>query len=134
MWNVAIDLWQQHPVIGSGPGDFEDTIIALKKSGKYRGMDVHNSIHSIYFQALADTGSVGLFVFLLSIFFIPLKLFLKTIDEHQTMALSGFILLLVFAVVGLSASWTLRLSPVSVYIIYMLSLVSGIYTSSDDKS
>jgi len=129
MWNVAIDLWRQHPVIGSGPGDFEDTIIALEKSGKYRGMDVHNSIHSIYFQALADTGSVGFFVFLLSIFFIPLRLLLKASAEHQTMALSGIILLLVYATVGLSASWTLRLSTVSVYIIYMLSLVSGIYAS-----
>ena len=133
MWNVAIDLWRQHPVIGSGPGDFEDTIIALKKSGKYRGMDVHNSIHSIYFQSLADTGSVGFFIFLLAIFFIPLKLLLKAMAEHPTMALSGIILLLVYATVGLSASWTLRLSTVSVYIIYMLALVSGIYASSDRK-
>jgi O-antigen ligase len=134
MWNVAVELWQQHPVIGAGPGDFEYTIIALQKSGRYRGMDVHNSIHSIYFQALADTGSVGLFIFLFSIFFIPLKLLLKSIARHQTMALSGIILLLVYATVGLSASWTLRLSTVSIYIIYMLALVSGIYASSDDKS
>jgi len=129
MWGIAIDLWKQHPVIGAGPGDFEDTIIELQKNGKYPGMDIHNSAHSIYFQSLADTGSVGIFILIFTMFFIPLKLFLKSVTTKQTLVLSGIMLVLVYAIVGLSASWTLRLPTVSVYIVYMLAIFSGIYTS-----
>ncbi|MDT8282892.1 MAG: O-antigen ligase family protein, partial [Gammaproteobacteria bacterium] len=134
MWNIAIDTWKRHPVIGSGPGDFEDTIIELQKKGEYTGMDVHNSAHSMYFQSIADTGSVGIVILLFSLLFMPLKLLFNSIKQHQTMALSGIVLILLFATVGLSASWTLRLPTVSVYIVYMLAIVSGIFTLAGNDS
>ena len=40
MWDIAIDVWKQHPVLGSGPGDFDDEILSLQSEGEYAGMDV----------------------------------------------------------------------------------------------
>lgn len=125
MWDIAIDVWEQHPVLGTGPGDFDDEIIALQNKGEYIGMDVHNSAHNIYIQALVDLGVVGLAALLFVVLIMPLMLFFNRNDKEG--CLVGFITVVSFAVFGLSESWTLRLPAVSVFLVYIIIIASHMH-------
>jgi len=131
MWEIAIDVWKQHPLVGTGPGDFDEVIIDLQKSGKYVGMNPHESTHNIYMQSLVNAGLVGLVSMLIALFIIPLKILLQSRLVCPTRFLVGIVFVLLFATVGLSESWTLRLPTVSVYIIFLLTIVSSIYLPKD---
>ena len=37
MWDIAIDVWKRHPLLGTGPGDFDDEVIALQAQGRICG-------------------------------------------------------------------------------------------------
>ena len=50
--------------------------------------------------------------------------------NNRTTSLSGLTVLLLFAVVGFSESWILRLPMVSVYIIYILVIASSLAVDS----
>ena len=128
MWDIAIDVWKQHPVIGTGPGDFDDVIRDLQKNGKYVGMGVYNSTHNIYFQSLVNAGAVGFIIMMFAIFIVPLKVIMGGAAKQSTASLSGLILVLFFAIFGLGESWTLRSSTILVYIVYLIILVSNIST------
>jgi len=127
MWDIAIDVWEQHPVLGTGPGDFDDEIIALQNKGEYIGMDVHNSAHNIYIQALVDLGVVGLAALLFVVLIMPLRLFFDGNDINKEGRLVGFITVISFAVFGLSESWTLRLPAISVFLVYIIVIASHMY-------
>lgn len=131
MWDIAIDVWKQHPVIGSGPGDFDDTIRDLQAKGEYVGMDVHGSTHNIYMQALVNAGLFGLLTMLFALFIMPLKIVMSSRNEQPTKSLVGLIFIALFVTIGLSESWTLRLPTVSAYIIFAVVIISNIYLSED---
>ena len=59
MWEIAIDVWKKHPIIGTGPSDFDEEVRSLQKKGEYVGMPLHSTTHNMYFQALVNTGAVG---------------------------------------------------------------------------
>jgi len=126
MWKIAVDVWKENPLLGTGPGDFDDEVIALQNKGEYVGMEIHASTHNIYVQALVNTGLFGIVVLLFSIFFQPVRMLYSARYNNRTTSLSGLTVLLLFAVVGISESWTLRLPMVSVYIIYILVIVSSL--------
>jgi len=130
MWEVAIEVWKQYPAIGIGPGDFDDHIRELQAQGRYKDMPVHASTHNIYMQALVNTGLFGLVVLLLSLFYLPLKILLAAGERQYTVTLVGINILSLFAVIGISESWILRLPTVSVYIIYMIVIIAGLYAAA----
>ncbi len=134
MWNIALDVWQQAPVLGTGPGDFDDEVMTLQAEGEYTGMEVHNSVHNIYFQALAGSGVTGLAALLFTVILLPLFVFSRGVHIDRSAAYAGFILVLSYAVFGLTESWTLRLPAVSVYLVYLLVLVSHLYVSSAGRT
>ena len=127
MWQIGARLWQQHPLAGIGPGDFDDEMQALKDQGQYLEMELHNSLHNIYMQALVGTGLIGLAALLLAVFVFPLLAVLDNSKAGGESRLAGIVLLLTFAIFGLSESWTLRLPPVTVYLVYLLVTVSSLY-------
>lgn len=127
MWEIAIDVWQRHPVIGTGPGDFDEIIKKLQSEGQYVGMEVHESTHNIYMQALVNAGTFGLVTMLLAIIIMPLKIFIRSIRAQPAQSLAGIVLVLLYATLGLGESWTLRLSILSVYIIFLITIVSSLY-------
>lgn len=127
MWEIALDVWQRHPVVGTGPGDFDEIIKRLQKEGQYTGMEVHESTHNIYVQSMVNAGTIGLVTMLLIIIIMPLKIFIRSGRTHPSAALTGIVFILLFATLGFGESWTLRSPTVSVYIIFLLTIVSSIY-------
>lgn len=126
MWEIAIEVWKQHPILGIGPGDFDDAIMALQKQGEYRGMPVHDSTHNIYIQSLVNTGLIGLFALLFSFVYVPAKIVIENFQTRPDATLATIVTVLLFLTVGFSESWTLRLSPISVYLVYLIAAVSGL--------
>jgi len=127
MWEIAIDVWRQNPLVGTGPGDFDDVIRGLQSKGKYVGMDVHGSTHNIYMQSLVNGGLLGFVAMLFAIIVMPLKIVTQSISEYPTRSLAGFVIVGLFAILGLGESWTLRLPTVSVYTLFMIVVISSIF-------
>lgn len=126
MWDIAVDIWKRHPVLGTGPGDFDDEVRALQKNNKYVGMDVHNSVHNIYIQALVGAGLVGL-VALMAVLLVPIKMFIAKYSVDKGASLAGIVAVVSFMIFGLSESWILRLSIVSVFLVYITVISSHLY-------
>lgn len=129
MWSIAINVWEKQPLLGNGPGNFDDEIIALQEEGKFIGMEIHDSVHNIYFQSLVMSGIVGLLALLLAVIIMPAVLFFKKTEANKEGALTGFIIVVSFAVYGLSESWTLRLPAVSIFLVYMVVAASHIHVT-----
>lgn len=128
MWHIALDVLKQHPVVGSGPGDFDDVIRELQDNGKYVGMDVHGSTHNIYFQSLVNAGLIGFVIMMFSFFIMPLKVIAGSMLKRPAESVLGLIFILFFATIGLSESWTARAPIVAVYVVYFNVIFSALCT------
>lgn len=124
MWEIAIDVWQRSPVLGTGPGDFDNEIMALQEQGQYQGMPIHHSLHNIYLQALVGSGITGLIAMLFAVLIMPLKIFFDETNYDKEGRLAGFITVISFAVFGISESWTMRLSITSVFLVYVIVIAA----------
>ena len=134
MWEIAVDVWKQHPFLGTGPGDFDEEIRSLQSNGEYVGMHPHSTTHNMYFQALVNTGTVGFIITMVVLYIIPFRIFVKNRSVNLREALSGSLFIVFFAVIGLSMSWTLRLPTVSVYIVYLFALLSGMNAINEEHN
>lgn len=61
-WYQAIDLWKGAPILGIGPGNFGPAILGYPAQRPPRGWPI---VNNEYFELLAETGAVGLALFLL---------------------------------------------------------------------
>ena len=125
MWHIAFDVWKEHPVLGTGPGDFGLEIKAAQDKGMYHNLSLYSSTHNIFVQALVTTGAIGFVSLCMALFIVPFRLFYKASCESLNVAsVSGMTMLIAFAVFGLTESWILRSPPVSIYLIYFVTLAS----------
>lgn len=123
MWDIAVDVWQQHPVIGTGLGDFDLEIEQRQMQGIYESIKVFASVHNIYLQALATTGTVGFLILCFALVIQPLRLYYRAPGEKLSPArLGGIMVVLAYAVFGLTESWILRAPVISVFLIYLIAL------------
>jgi O-antigen ligase len=70
LWRVALDVFHDHPLAGVGAGNFEavEAHFVLRPGAISRIqylVDVPHLVHNTYLQLLAETGVVGLVLFLL---------------------------------------------------------------------
>jgi O-antigen ligase len=65
IWTQALDLWQQYPLLGTGPAGY-----AIYNMSFYRGSQFSMSTHNNYLDVLAETGILGCIAF--AAFFIVL--------------------------------------------------------------
>jgi len=131
MWQIALDVWQEHPVIGTGLGDFDQEIELRQSQGIYEQVEVHASAHNIFFQALATTGLVGFLILLFALIIQPFRVFYHTSCEKLTSAnLGGLIVIMAYLVFGLTATWNLRAPELSVFLIYLITLSSTVSKAS----
>ena len=132
MWHVALDVWQEHPVIGTGLGDFDQEIELRQSQGIYESIKVHSSAHNIYFQALATTGTVGFLILCFALIIQPIRIFYQASHKKLTPAkLTGLMVIVAYAVFGLTESWILRAPVVAIYLIYLITLSAAASRNSD---
>jgi len=126
MWQIAVDIWGEHPLIGSGLGDFQNEAEKRIASGETPLNKAWMHAHSIYFESLSTTGTLGFLSLVFAFFLIPLGFFYRrwggsSDPEKQFAALAGLILVCCFATFGLSEAWTTRSPLINSYAL-MLSL------------
>lgn len=127
MWGNSIKIWRENPWLGTGVGDFQHDSKALVAEGMSENLQVaehYGHAHSIYFDALASIGIVGLLVLLIALFILPWRHFSRHWKEATTpwqrfYALSGLLTVVAFAEFGLTEGWTSRNPFVNPYIIYI---------------
>jgi O-antigen ligase len=127
MWGNSIKIWRQHTWFGTGLGDFSHDSQALVAEGLSANRWVakkYGHAHSIYFDALAAFGAVGVLVLVLALFILPWRYFARYWHEaghpwERFYALSGLLTVVAFAVFGLTEGWTSRNPFVNPYIIYI---------------
>ena len=123
MWHIALDVWQSHPIIGTGLADFDQEIERRQAQGIYEDIAVHASVHNIYLQALATTGSVGFLILCFALIVQPLRvLYRASRKKISPAAMAGVIVVLAYAVFGLTESWILRSPVIAMYLIYLMTL------------
>jgi len=73
LWNMAIDTFKTHPIVGIGIGDEYSKIDSyIKEQKKYSYIKVH-SMHNMYFHYLFTLGLIGLILYL-NIWFSVMKI------------------------------------------------------------
>lgn len=128
MLDGGLQIWQQHPVIGTGIGDSQNDLNAL--IAQDRGLIERASFatfHNSYVDALATTGLLGLLALVLSNFLLPLKYFFKTwrastdASNDHLVATIGVAFVLYHCVFGLFSSWVyLRNQPITLMVLVLL--------------
>lgn len=83
MWRVAFYMFQESPVLGAGT----HSSIVVKKELLDEGLVIPEALeyghaHNEYINALGYRGIVGL-AFLLLVYLVPLRLFLKKMDQYK---------------------------------------------------
>jgi len=127
LWRDAYYIWKENPILGTGVGDFEGDAQARLEQGlsypdRYSGRFDH--AHSVYFDALASIGIVGLIVLLGTLFALPLRYFIQRWkDAANYFALAGVLLVLCYFVFGLTEAWTYRNPFVKSYLIFFILLM-----------
>jgi O-antigen ligase len=113
MWKVALDVWSEHPVFGTGLGDYYVETKNRQENQEVKFTAVPSKAHSIYLESLAVSGIVGLLAMLGALFFLPLRFYRhcwkEAADTKELFpVLSGILCLAVFAFLGVTQSWLSR--------------------------
>ena len=105
-------------------------LLPYRLKGEYVGMPVHNSVHNIYVQALVGSGVVGILALLFALVVMPLRLFLNDRNLNREGSVTGIITIVSLAIFGISESWTLRLSVISVFLVYVAVIASHLHINN----
>jgi O-antigen ligase len=135
MWHIAIDVWKNNPVLGTGAGDYDDDLIARKQQGMYVTIHDHKTVHNIYLQVLASNGILGVLVFLPALIIFPL-IYIGGINsgDKRLEKLASLVLVVSAAIFGLTESWILRAPFIAIYAIYFVVLVTSLTSNKQLRS
>jgi O-antigen ligase len=131
MWRNSLLVFSQHPLLGTGLGDYSEDMKAIVESGFSHSKDsilYFNHSHSIYFQALAMTGGVGLIALVIGIFAVPAYFFHTAFRRADSpwmrfAALGGAMTIISFAMYGVTGAWTSSHGDTSGYLLLLLSFL-----------
>ena len=131
MWSDSIAIWKEHPIIGTGIGDFKRDKLELFIQGKSNLKSDFGHAHNIYFDILATAGIVGLIGLLYFALFWPFKTFYlfwgsESDSWSKFYALSGMVTIISFVVFGLTEGWLARSVFVKTYLMCILVFMSSI--------
>ncbi len=135
MWRNALLIWGEHPLLGTGIGDFATDSRGLIEAGaSLSSHAAYGHAHSIYFDALATLGAAGLLTLVVVLFVVPGRLFLRGLQGCEAPwprfhALAGLLTLAAFAVFGLSEGWLARNPFVNPYLVYTVAFAAGLSVS-----
>ncbi len=147
-WGIRLNLWRnslllarENPVFGGGLGDFQDHMMAMVEDGRSWNVWVahYAHAHSIYFDALANAGIVGLAATVVGYLLLPLWFFRGILTTAQDsparfLAMGGVVTVLAFATFGLSeALWT-RNPFVNAYVVCMAVFLGGLSGEASSRT
>lgn len=124
LWNVAINIWQKNPLIGTGLGDYKkDKADFIKKKPEYLKLKSYGSVHNVFLEWLAQFGILGFLGLLLFVFLLPFFYFIRV--EIMSKATAGIGLIgawitgsnMMFA---LTESTMGRSTPIGVFLLFLL--------------
>ena len=128
LWRNSVLIWENHPFIGTGLGDFKRDNQKLIAEGRSinDSIGVYGHAHNIYFDSLATMGLLGLFAVIVAIVVLPFRFFLRHWRQAQGewprfYALGGMLSVAGFATFGLTEHWLGRNPFVNPYIFYVLT-------------
>lgn len=126
LWEACIALWNKNPIIGSGLGDFSEDLKALMQRGEIELTEHFGEAHSIYFEFLATTGTLGLVLCLLSMFVVPFLLAFRAKNSVDGLFVKTqlYLFLISFFIFGLTQNWLSRSSITSVFFILLAVFLS----------
>jgi O-antigen ligase len=136
MWGIALEVWRQHPLVGTGLGDFKHHVRQRLDSEQAQLDLVFSHAHNIYLEFLATTGSIGLLVMVVTILVLPLLLMIDRYRHAKSAlsrnaALAGGVLIVSFAIFGLTEAWTARSPMMSTYVV-MLAVLMACASRADE--
>ena len=132
LWHNSWQIFKESPLLGTGLGDFHHQMILMAEDGRSwtPAVALYDHAHSIYFDALANAGLIGLIAMLLGYLALPLWVFNQGIrtancSESRFYALGGMITVLAFATFGLSEGLWARNPFINTYAICLVVLMAG---------
>lgn len=142
-WGIRLNLWrntllivEESPLLGTGLGDFHQEMRDMAADGRSWSTAVvdFGHAHSIYFDALANAGLVGLGATVVAYLLLPFIVFVGGIQravtpEQRFYALGGLVTVLAFATFGLSEALWARNPFVNTYIVCIAVFLGGMVNS-----
>jgi len=139
-WGTRINLWRnsfiilnEHPIIGSGLGDFQNDMKAMVEDGRSWSPYVaeYGHAHSIYIDALAKMGTLGFLAMVITMLLIPFRAFARgmsqTMDKTARFyAIGGVVALAAFATFGLTEGLWSRNPFVNSYVVCVVVFLAGL--------
>ena len=130
MWRDAITIWLEHPILGTGLGDFSVHSRHLIDEGLSNMTRTYAHAHSVYFHVLATTGLAGLVTFVAGALVLPFRFFLRQwqaddAPPRRFCIVAGLLTIVSFAAFGLTESWNCRLPMVNIFVLSLVALMAG---------
>ena len=131
LWKASWEVFTSNPIFGVGPGNLsrymQDNNYGYR--GKYHSkISGHRNSHSMYFKSLSERGLIGILTVLL-ILGLPLVFYLQEVWgvnklKIQVYAVSGLLIIIVFAVGGLTIG-SLHKTDLSIFYVFTTALFCG---------
>ncbi|MHA2278104.1 MAG: O-antigen ligase family protein [Candidatus Kariarchaeaceae archaeon] len=134
LWNSAIKIWAQNPILGSGIGDFQHEFLELVHKGEIDSpaLSLIDPVyaHSEIFGKLADTGVIGLLILIAATLVLPVIFFCMSIRSHAIgldlhTSVFGVVSVVVFFIFGLTENWLAHKQLVMTYTLLLAIMGSS---------
>lgn len=130
LWHDSLLLFAEHPLLGTGVGDFDVERNRLIAEGRANPLPSFGHAHSIYFHSLATTGLVGFIAMLVCLIWLPLRAaygmwLAATTPWAHFHALGGLLTVVGFAVFGVAETWFARMPFATMYGMFLIVFLSS---------
>ncbi|MBN1377705.1 MAG: O-antigen ligase family protein [Gammaproteobacteria bacterium] len=138
MWTLALEIFSDHPILGAGANEFKIRVDERIQSGRYPEV-YHNfsEPHNEYIAALSSRGVLGL-VSILLLFGLPLICFYRHTQSKclrvRRIAHAGTVLVLSYAILGLTASVLDIWLSLSFFSFYLAVLMAYLYNQISSET
>jgi len=138
-WGIRLNMWRnawiiflESPWFGTGLNDYEQAARAVVESGISYARDpmLYEQAHNAYIHTMAESGLFAMLAFVIGVLVMPLLAFLRhwgTSGENGLSfeVLGGVTVVLAFAIFGIGHTWMGSNNFVSVYLLFILVLLSS---------
>jgi O-antigen ligase len=121
MWNIAYEIFQEHPLLGTGLSDFDLELAARINNNETDLAVVYPHAHSIFFSFLAISGGVGVVSLGLAFFVLPGLTVWQRMRAGRGHPFENKLFLVVLAsffLFGVTETWTSRSVLLITYVIF----------------